>query len=409
MPLLTGLQSMMAYWETQQAVNAVQIAELTDGVSQTELQAAADRLFHKFLIAGPGGWPTLTGARIPAARVLVRFDELTDREGCSLDAVVTRLLNEPFSDDEPPFRVGLCRSHERQFVWLCYRHAIADARSIALLMQNLLEELVCQNCRELPLLVQRTEETLADLFRPDLRRLGWLGNLRQTVQTMWDLQRSHRRPPADPANFRMTFLAHAEQLPLAAIINRAKSLDATVGELLTAAMLEWFIAQDPPRSHYGRPTRCVSVLVDLTLRAIPRRSDLFGQFLSPHNHFARCHPKLSFENLVRQVVRSHRRLAIVPQCLRTLRGLGLNAQLVRTARKPVANWNQELLFPVSGSLSNVNLPAVLSASRVPLPVANYFRGTCATQFTPLMLCLTTVKDNCTLTTTHRDTVSVLSG
>jgi hypothetical protein len=92
------------------------------------------------------------------------------------------------------------------------------------------------------------------------------------------------------------------------------------------------------------------------------------------------------------------------QNLRTLRGLCINSFLVQQVSRSFANSYQEYLFPISGALSNVQISSILPTPRTPLSVHNYFRGTCATQFSPMILCFTTIQDHCTVTSTHRDTV-----
>ena len=402
----SGLQAMMAYWERLHAINAVQIAEVSCDISPANLQTAVDRLFRKFRAAGPGGWPALSPQEsLVDNAVRAHFHRLPQTDAHPLESLATRLLNQPFATDEPPFRVGLAERPGKRYLWLSYRHSIADARSIAMLLQNLLEELAWDGDDELPLGVERTAHSIADLFPQEARRTGWLGSAIPSLRTLWNLRRCHRRPPADPTDFRMTFQVHAERLPLRALQERAKQLQATVGELVLASMLDWFIQQDRalPRNFLS-PHRCVSVLADLTGRATPPRSGLFGQYLSPLNIAAHSYRQSSFESLVQQVSQSARQLNGITQNLRTLRGLRINSCLLQQVSRPFAHWYQEFLIPVSGTLSNINLPSILPSPRTPLSVTNYFRGTCATQFSPMILCLTTIKETCTLTSTHRDTV-----
>lgn len=203
----------------------------------------------------------------------------------------------------------------------------------------------------------------------------------------------------------MSFQIHAEDLPLAALQQRAKECGGTIGELMLAAMLDWFIREDRSGAHSRwSPNRCVSVLADLAGRAELKRPHLFGQYLSPLNIMVKSRRSTSFDEIVRKVQTFSRPAHGIADSLRSLRGLSVNAFLVSRCPRAFANWYQEILFPVSGALSNVNLNSVLPTSRTPLPHVNYFRGTCATQFSPMILCLTTMQDSCTITTTHRDTV-----
>lgn len=398
---------MMAYWERLHPVNAVQIAELSRAVSMPQLSAAVTRLFAKFCAAdSKNRWPGANGSDQDARREVVAQNVCFPCDLVHpLERCVTDLLNQPFAEDEPPFRVGLAEHVDRQYLWLSYRHSVADARSISLLMQNLLEEIFADEPDSLPLLVDRANVPLPAMFPEESRRAAGWRAIGHSLRTLWSLQRCHRRPPNDPNAFHMSFLIHAEQLPVDALRQRARDYGVTIGELLAASMVDWFVEQDrhSPTSLWS-PNRCVSVLADLTGRASPQRPRIFGQYLAPRNIMVNSRRRMSFAELVGTVKALSRMEHLVVDGLRSLRGLSMNSFLVGRCPRAFANWYQERLFPVSGALSNVNLQSVLPPPRTPVPLVHYFRGTCATQFSPMILCLTTVNDTCSLTTTHREAV-----
>lgn len=396
---------MMGYWERLHPVNAVQIAELPQSIAPDDFQSAITRLFGKFL-AADRQWPTLPGdSDVVTNEIRAQFRILPETSNHPLDSLVTDLLNRPFSDDEPPFRVGLAQGRQTRYLWLSYRHAIADARSITLLMQNLLEELSWDGASELPLLVERERRSLSDLFPLKSRGTASLRSVISSLKTLWSVGRCHRQRPTDPNSFRMSFQIHAEQLPLTELQRRAKEWQVTIGELMLASILDWFLQEDRSRPpSVLSPSRCVSVLVDLTGRASAKPTRQFGQYLSPVNITAHHQRHSSFEELLHQVKTTARPVDAVTNSLHSLRGLSLNSYLLRRMPRSLANRYQEFLLPVSGAFSNVNLNSVLPPPRSDLSVSNYFRGTCATQISPMILCLTTVRDTCTLTTTHRDAV-----
>lgn len=377
---MTGLQAMMAYWERLHPVNAVQLVELSRPCEHRELQAAIDRLFGKFLAAGHNlGWPTLSrhmGSRCaPWPRVSVQVDDVPGSPDHPLEDLVTRLLNQPFADDEPPFRVGLATRPQGHYLWLAYRHCIADGRSIALLTQNLLEELAGDLPDDLPLGIDRTSLPLAALLPDESRRAGGLGSVRTSAATMWALHRCHRGRPTVADDFSMSFQVHAERMPIEPIHRRAVEYDATIGELIVAAMLEWFLDQDRrrPRRRWA-PNRCVSVIVDLARRAGPRHAALFGQYISPANIHADADRVRDFSDVLRLVRRETRVHTAPVENLRRLRGLALNAFVAGMVPRAVAIGMQDYLFPVSGTVSNVNLAAVLPHPRTPLPATAYVRA-----------------------------------
>ena len=398
---------MMGYWERLHPVNAVQIAELPQSITPDDFQSAISRLFSNFLAADPScRWPTLSGDReVATNEIRGQICLLPETSDHPLDAFVTDLLNQPFADGEPPFRVGLAQGRRARYLWLSYRHAIADARSISLLMQNLLEELSGDGKVELPLLVERKRRSLSDLFPTTSCGGSALRSVISSLKTLWTVGRCHRERPADPNSFRMTFQIHAEQLPLTELKRHAGQWKVTIGELMLAAILDWFLQKDRSQpSSVLSPSRCVSVLMDLTGRAKSKPTRQFGQYLSPVNITANARRHSSFEELIQKVQGSARPADAVANSLHSLRGLSLNSYLLRRMPQAIANRYQEFLLPVSGAFSNVNLNSVLPPPRSDVSVANYFRGTCATQLSPMILCLTTIRDTCTLTTTHRDAV-----
>ena len=227
----------------------------------------------------------------------------------------------------------------------------------------------------------------------------------RTLKTLWKIGRCHRPRPADANSFGMSFQIHAEHLPLSNLQHSARTWNASVGELMLAAMLEWFLEKDrlhrpPARSR----NHCMSVLVDLTRRAESKPMRQFGQYLSAVNIIANRRHNSSFEGLLQQVRASVRPENTVADSLHTLHGLSFNSCLVSRMPQAMSNQFQEFVFPISGAFSNVDLNAVLPTPRSDISISNYFRGTCATQMSPMILCLTTFRDTCTLTTTHRNSV-----
>lgn len=403
----TGMQAMMDYWERFHPINAVHVAEISQACSQDGLQTAVRRLFGKFLAADASqGWPMLTGDRDSIDRdITVQFCILPEASGHPLESLITDQLNRPFSDNELPIRVGLAHGRHSRYLWMSYRHAVADGRSVSLLMQNLLEELSWGSTGELPLLVERKRCSVSDLFPQKSRGAAGLRSVISSLKSLWSVGRCHRQHPVDPNSFRMSFQVHAEQLSLAALQRQAKSWMVSIGELVLAAMLEWFLQQDSSEPHsVWAPSRCLSVLVDLRGRAASKPLQQFGQYLSPVNITANYRRHVTFEDLLHQVRGKACSASAVANSLDSLRGLLFNSSLVRRMPRAFANRYQEFLLPVSGALSNVNLNTVLPPPRSDVSVANYLRGTCATQLSPMILCLTTIRDTCTLTTTHRDAV-----
>jgi len=76
------------------------------------------------------------------------------------------------------------------------------------------------------------------------------------------------------------------------------------------------------------------------------------------------------------------------------------ARISRFLPQWFVQWEQNFLFPIAGAVSNVNLNMMLPEKNHKIPVRRYLRATCATPFAPVIVCLTTHQNACTLTSTN---------
>jgi hypothetical protein len=128
----------------------------------------------------------------------------------------------------------------------------------------------------------------------------------------------------------------------------------------------------------------------------------FGQYICPFNIFD--FGDTDFETRLETVHRQLRRNDSLIDGVLNLSGLGVNSFLLQFLPGRIAEIDQEFLFPIGGAVSNVNLNSMLPTSRLPSSVKTYWRSTCATQFGPVIVCLTTHGQFCTITTTHLNAV-----
>ena len=133
----SGFQQMMRLWEQVHPVNAVQCVELSASFEFGRLQAAVQRSLQKLETTFSGGdWrlhfggSDLTGADIVETSVPCLCN------GHAVEEFITRLMNHRFLDTQLPVRVGYFLRAKIHVIWICYRHVIADARSIARLLQH---------------------------------------------------------------------------------------------------------------------------------------------------------------------------------------------------------------------------------------------------------------------------------
>jgi hypothetical protein len=399
---------MMRRWEQLHPVNAVQIAWLKRTVGIDSLYAAADRVFRRLVLRVPQ----------PAAQVLRR----PDRPGCGrgafefqrrqfagdwrsvLQGAVTNELNRPFADFEPPWRIQLFESPRHgQFLALGYRHLIADARSIARVLHEIIRNAVAPSVRPAGFEAEHRPESVRDLYPEEFRRRRFPLMFWNLLRELWTSRRAFRPPCGDHRDLRMEFRIHGD-VPLTNLKAAARRLDATINDLVFAAILEWLACRFPPARRGRRPDLAVAALADLTGRSASGVPRAFGQYLSQFALRLPVLPGMPFEEIVRQAARAGqaaKQIGPLIDCARGFEYIAMMWDWIPVLRRPDF---LPAFIPLLAGVSNVHLGAVVQDSRTTSAIHSYFRGTCITNVLPMMLSLTTVGDVCTLTTTHRPAV-----
>src|SRR5262249_5309665 len=148
-----GLQAMMLRWETQHPVNAVQIARLNRSVSMGTACAAADRVFRRLV---PGSLQSVFE---------FSYQPFVGDWRAVLEDAVTDELNRAYDDAAPPWRLTLFESpRDGQFLALGYRHVIADARSIVLVLHEIVRQMLAPSTRLKGFEAENRPECLPDVF-----------------------------------------------------------------------------------------------------------------------------------------------------------------------------------------------------------------------------------------------------
>jgi hypothetical protein len=396
---LTGFQSMMTFWERWHAVNAVQFVELDQTPDKDRLRTAVTATLRKLEQQSVDGcWRLRYGDPENGFAQVVEDRREVLHSDQELESFITKQMNRPFDNREIPVRIGVLNRDESTILWICYRHSIADARSIAMLMQHLLDEL-CSDSTSDPAL-RLTSVSMDHRTRSEDLCRGLYHRFTAAVRSLLALQKCVRRKPHVVGRFEMTFQLHGESLPLSTLRHRATGHNSTIGELLTASLLEWLHRSDGSSMASPRPqSRAVSVLGDLASRTDATARVAFSQNICPFTVIDAA-PDASVEERVATVRQQLRGANNLTAAQDNLNGLLWNSQLLKLLPRPLAVRNQEILFPIAGAVSNVNLNAMLLPERTESHVTTYWRSTCATQFCPVIVCLTTFQDNCTLTSTH---------
>lgn len=394
-----GLQAMMLRWEQLQPVNAVHVAWLQKSFRPSDIKSAITRTLQRLQNSSPGRMPdpeSCYGELFEFRHVAISGDWRGH-----LEAAVTNELNTSYPPGSPPLRISVFDlPRHGQFLVLSYRHLIADARSIALLLHEIIHYLTSPAAQPPRFATKINDESLDQMFSSEYRwrripAVAW--NL---VTELWKSLRCRRLQPNESDNLRMEFRLHQSSLPLVVLKNLCRQWAVTFNDLILAAMMEW-LAREYPGQKSRRRELAVATLVDLSGRAELPRPQAFGQYLTSFAVRAPVTARMPFEEIVRLVAlqtQSCKRLSRLLLNARSFEFLSREWDLFPFARRPAYLPS---VLPLLAGVSNVNLPGIVGQTEQSLGVRNYFRGTCVTNLLPMMLSITTVGDTCSLSTTHR--------
>ena len=394
-----GLQAMMQRWEQHQAVNAVHIARFRRRISPQAAEAAAQRVLERLLQV----------SHVNDAAAPIESKQLFDFQSVQhighwqlpLEETVSQELNTPFLDGTSPFRVRLIEATGQEtFLVFVYRHVIADARAVALVVHELLCEINDGDQHPASSRAVVGGPSLREMFREEFQWHRWPAIAWHLVREWCRARRCVRLQPAVPNDLRMVFQIHETALPLQALKDQCCQFGATVNDLLLAAVLEWFAAR-LPGNRLWRKNLSAAVLVDLSHRGDTTQSKAFGQFVSQFVVRASASSNCSLSEILQRVSaqtspQKHNRPLIYNSI-----GFELLARLwdlFAFVREPS---HLAGALPLLAGVSNVNLKSIVVPDNTPAIVDSYYRGTCVTSMLPVMVSITSVHDTVSLTTTHR--------
>jgi plasmid stabilization system protein ParE len=394
---MNGFQQMMRFWEKFHAVNAVQYAELNHSIDLLDLKTAAESCLAEYESNDPSGsW------RCGDSSTDVSLGEIFNPEIPRFHSVsevedfISGLMNMKFSRTTMPIRLGMFSFNGVAVVWLCYRHVIADARSVAQLLHRILDE-SRKVSRAEPHGNHSTSKVTFLANTPSVRR-SFVSRIKAVFKAACQLPRC-ARPLPSRYDTTMRYMIHGRDLSVARLRRNAESYGATVGEVFSASLQEWlgrFCCSVRKRPLAN--STCIGVLADMTSRSAKIDGTAFGQSICPFMLYG--DHSLSYSERIKCISDQLRGKDQFTTAVQNLHNMNLVVEGLQHVPRSAAVFLQDIMFPIAGAVSNVNLNAVLPQDDREAIVGSYFRSTCATQFSPVIVCLTTCEDSCTLTSTH---------
>jgi len=397
-----GLQAMMLRWEKLHPVNAVHIAWLQNAIDPLAMQAAITRVIGRLLKTS--GSQSIDCSSTGGELFEFHHATIVGDWRSQLESAVSDELNTPYAPGKSPFRISLFDvPNEGQFLVVGYRHVVADGRSISLLLHEIIHKATAPAAESYDFETRLDAKGLRQLFPAEyswrrIPEVAW-----SSASSLWKSLWCRRLPPNDPGDLNMEFRFHQTALPVAVLKNLSHRFDVTFNDLILASLLEW-LARTIPANGSRRRYLGVASLVDVNSRAPLPQADAFGQYLSPFVVRVPVTADMPFNEIVRLIAEQSKACKAVTPLIMTARGFEFLCRewdLIPRVRRPEhLPW----ALPLLAGVSNVNLRPIVGRAGGALPVQNYFRGMCVTNLLPMMLGVTTLRDTCTLTTTHRTAV-----
>lgn len=412
---LEGFQQVMLRWEEIRPYNAVHIIELND------LSLSAVRLSKS--VAAVFSAVGLTSVRFNRSRKAVQYRsvghplkiaevELQTASNEELSGLMTDKLSDFFAaNEDSPFRITLARQTRAngvsatQYLVIGYRHAIADAQSIVLLVKAILDHY--RDGLVKPPSLTCNAAGLRDTFRRDtswetaIPRLGKL-----SLELLQGL-RCHRPKSSDLSSTFETCKVHCADIETAKLKAAAKRHHASVQNFLMAAQAEAIaevFGKSPARRITANQRLAVTAMLDLRRYADGKLDNAIGQFLGMLAVRPKVQATSDFSSLIEFVKSQNERSKQRREIFWAINSMLL---MVRIWDAMPLSVNRDLarkLYPFVCALSNVNLAAPVDREIDDGVITNYFRGANLGVLVPLVLSNTTVGSKVNLCTTRKDAV-----
>jgi hypothetical protein len=409
-----GFQQMMYQWSQAHPYNAVGIIGLRGPANAARLQQAARAVLenlgmsHVLLEPGGRGFRFQAGPSNLAVETLSPPACLSDHRVLA-DRVGTE-LNHPFgASTQLPLRIFVFPGHHGHYVGLSYQHWIADGFAINHLIHRILT-------RYLELAPVDQSGPIAPCGPSDRRvferRLSWgrkAGIVYNAVRNLLQMRYCHSPSHGDRNDLRVeTRLLDLPANILQRLRASARRREATVGDLLLAALAEAVALNTQDRLRFGRrKDLALSSVVDLRKDAHPKLAGFQGVYLGYLTVICRSAQMQNFDRLLRHIRDQTRSAKRNGSYLRTLVEMpvlsALWSRLPPAARARYCS-NQ---MPFVGFLSNQRLASTWCSGPLAEYVTEYRSAAGTGPISLLTLSAATLADRLTLSLTSR--VTGLSG
>lgn len=338
--------------------------------------------------------------------------DLDDTSRSVLSQLMTQQLSETFSNQENcPFRFILANpklgtaASNKQYLIVGYRHVVADAHSIVLLLKAILDH-YRHDISPHPVL----NANAAELRKVFVKDTGWQTAVPRTSKLAAELLQGIQiaRPIASDRSSTVEISKiHPPQIEATELKLAAKKYGASVQDFLMAAEAEAIaevFGSSCHRSLKENQRLAVTSIIDLRRYAKGAYEHSIGQFLGMLAVRPKAKMASEFSSLIQFVKTRNDHEKKKRSFFWAINSMSLMARI--WDRLPLS-INRDLarkLHPLACALSNVKLGAPIKQEINDGLITNYFRGANLGVLVPLVLSNTTVGNKVSFCTTHKDAV-----
>lgn len=400
---LYDFQQMMLQWNEYQPFHVVDVVELARPIDTAKLQAAAEAeltaagIFHPIPdLAHQSVMYMDKPVHVPVE--LITPPVTTDAHQ-ALEQHCSAELNRRFRPGVDPFlRLWVLRTATTEHLGMTWQHWPCDGYAAADLLRRILGRYLGIEIHEASTLTDREPPDLAAAFRP---WLGWrtrLGRFRTTIREIIRVSRAHVAPrPADPKTALATYFLDMPMEVLSRIQEHGRRNDATVNDVIAAALMNTLLSTVPERNLWRRRVS-ISNIVDLRQSAPEHLARKWGLFLG-FCVFDCTRPAAQHDDLVSHVRAQSRRAKATKGYLASLKAMGMSRRLWPWLP---GNWRWSLsrcLGSFSAVMSNLRLPPAWYPEPLNQEIKRYWRTLPLGSIVPLSVAVTTFDTRLTLTLT----------
>ena len=397
---LNVFQRLVRQWDTVHPYNAAQVLRIGGKPSLLTIR----RAWQASLAALQLGPACVLGREFHFEAVngnAADFDVTLCPAGVCLQEHISRQINEPFDQQELPFRPFVLEEEGSYYFGVIYQHWIADSASIRMLLREWFVRVydpAAASCQP----VTVPNGGYWSHFGPQRSRWRLGGQFLSLFRSASRFRRVRKIRTQGSSDFRMRFVQHS--LPtglLERLLGVARRNGVTLNDLFMAAIADVCDRFNPTRHIPRRKDLAIGMIVDLRSRTRRDMSRVFGLFLGFANVICRREDFRNWPRLVRQISRQTRihKETDSPQASAVWMFAALAAARFVPVNETFRFYRKHM--PLSGGISNVNLNPTWAAQYHPGLLLDYIRVSPTGPMVPLVFTTTTLGEDLAFGLTYR--------